>query len=145
MKTYKLSAEMEKRLQEECEFCDMNTEFGYDTVRHFLATALEEQKEHEKTVMAQSNEWWNRKLATALEEQRKTREEEIKQAVQMANILERNRVIAEVLELINDSHIELTSRNAGIWEIEIEQYNQALDDLDAELRAKLVEMKGKTI
>lgn len=35
-------------------------------LKHFLATALEEQKEHEKTLMAKSNDWWNKHLATAI-------------------------------------------------------------------------------
>lgn len=39
----------------------------------------------------------------------------------------------EILALIDDSHIEKTSQNVGIYDHEIDSYNQALDDLTEEI------------
>ncbi len=62
--------------------------------------------------------------------------ESIKQLIakveQRAIEAERNRI----LTLIDDSHIEKTNRNVGVYDMEIDNYNQALDDLVVELTEK---------
>ena len=55
------------------------------------------------------------------------------------------KTIIEIYKMVEDNRIEETSANSGIWDDGMTGYNEAVEDILAELRAKLVEMNTPTI